>query len=90
MKTKQPKRIKVWVNDYGEVTGQLHKSRSDAERLAWSIAEPLRIVPLIEIRHGEVVVDVEALLAAYFQPGVWWPPTAKNALRAALKNVGVR
>ena len=89
MKTKQPKRIKVWVNDYGEVTGQMHKSRSDAERLAWSIAARVA-VPLIEIRRGEVVVDVEALVAVYFQPGVWWPPTAKNALRAALKNVGVR
>ena len=94
MKTKQPKRIRQWVNEYSQGSGAPTYCTAFSNKRAAKNNTGVHFVqvavPLIEIRRGEVVVDVEALVAVYFQPGVWWPPTAKNALRAALKKVGVR
>lgn len=108
---KQPKRIKLWVNEYrnehstavehntavsaGRYTAR--EARSAARELAQIFKESrmksTRVaVPLVELRRGELVVDVEALVKEFWRsaPACCTPIERKNFLRAALKKVGVR
>lgn len=96
MKTKQPKRIKGWVNEFAQgVSCWAYVSRKEAKDHVGAGA--LRVaVPLIEIRRGELVVDVEALAEAvaldlvavgYDEEDA---PTFFESARRALKRVGVR
>jgi hypothetical protein len=90
---KTPKRRKVWV------TGHFDKGI----KLAVSKAEALKFNPqqqpvrLVELRKGEVIVDVEkaAVMAAnwaYDFPDRWDSAVRKfhNEVRAALRKVGKR
>lgn len=61
-KTKQPKRLKLWVNTY-EHSYVGHPLESDAQKRAWPDADRVA-VPCIELRRGEVVVDAIDLIGA--------------------------
>lgn len=98
MKTKKPKRIKAWVNKYDWGIAVPRESIKEArEHAAAPDGGALRVaVPLVELRRGEVVVDVEALADAVARDLVDSgydeedAPTFLESVRAALKKVGVR
>lgn len=94
MKTKLPKRVKAWLNAY-----------PDGGLLTWKRGKHARAyrprggrtVRVVELRRGEVVVDVEALAVmatnhAFDFPDRWDASVSKwhQQFRAALKKVGVR
>lgn len=91
MKTKQPKRIKTWVNLYAH--GDLGIPRHTKDDAVFHGYGAIRVgVRLIEVRRGEVVVNVKALEEAFAVEaqgaGHLWD--AQAALKAAIKKVGVR
>lgn len=89
-RSKKPKRIKVWVNEYGSNVGFAHPSRRDA-RAALTPSSTRVAVRLVELRRGEVVVDVEALVEGFEERAHEAPYSSSvHNLRAALKKVGVR
>lgn len=89
-RSKKPKRIKVWA----VFDPHVDERRTDAELKAEAMKKAQlvdgRALRLIEIRRGEVVVDVEALVMAFERLDRDPNSYAVSNLRAALKKVGVR
>lgn len=89
-RSKKPKRIKQWINVYDGETGLGHDTVSKAREASEGSASRTA-VPLIELRRGEVVVDVEALVEEYVRQTKGYAlDREREALRAAIKKVGVR
>ena len=59
---KTSKRVKGWLNEWRGVHGILLCSKRPK---APKKGEPFRAVRVVELRKGEVIVDVEALVEAY-------------------------
>ena len=89
--TRQPKRIKAWINEYDWGLGTPRESIREARNASEFRVGTCRVaVRVVELRRGEVIVDVEALVEAFMRVGPSCWPADEAALRAALKKVGVR
>lgn len=93
---KTPKRVKGYVNVYPNTAGHVVWSTA-TEAKTNSTPRRLRTARLVELRKGEVIVDVEkaAVMAAnwaYDFPDRWDSAVRKfhNEVRAALRKVGKR
>lgn len=91
-KTKQPKRVKGWLATWPDDTdGGLRATRSDAEfDVTIGDAESARVARMVEVRPGEVVVDVEKVLEEMRRKGLFSFTRPIDEVRAVLRNVGVR
>lgn len=76
---KTPKRVKGYTS-----SDLIHERRNEVA--AWNDDE--RVVRVVELRKGEVIVDVEALVEAYW--GEYSNGPLSEPLRAALRKVGKR
>jgi len=89
---KRTKRAKAWfcVERPAELLSE-HSSKQSAENCVLG-EDNLRIARMVELREGEVVVDVERLVEAFIAGDVWGCLAGKgpDVLRAALRKVGVR
>lgn len=87
-KPKQPKRIKRYANESANGWAGTYPSAMEARDAVRGENATRVAVPLIELRSGEVVVDVEALVGAFARQG--FSEVSQDGLRDALKKVGVR
>lgn len=94
-RSKQPKRVKGWMATWPDDTdGGLRATRNDAEFDLRLHGGGGRIARVVEVRRGEVVVGVQAVVDAYSEEldvaDEPWNHNTMEALRAALRKVGVR
>lgn len=84
---KTPKRVKGYVNVYPNTTGLVWSTATKAKMN--STPRRLRTARLVELRRGEVIVDVEALCQHFWETHSG-PYHDIEQLRAALRKVGKR
>lgn len=81
---KTPKRVSGWVPVPRNGTA-LAVTREEA-----GATPNRRIARVVELRRGEVIVDVEALVTSLRDEWLKYPTLHSNKLRAALRKVGKR
>ena len=92
-KRKQPKRIRVWANVHDGGVNDDYSTAWPNRKTALACGSRARrvAVPLVELRRGEVVVNVEELVEMFVKLDYERHDIFVSVvLRAALKKVGVR
>lgn len=88
---KTTKRRKVWVTFFDDGEHFAFDTCREAKSYAGPFGSERQAVAMVELRKGEAIVDVEALVAEF---ATRWensdPSGAYDALRAALRKVGKR